>query len=137
MPIPTPRVYATLADYQGWSNDVTTLSATVGLLLVTASAVIDMACTGAVYDTDPTTLLPTDPDVAAILCLATVQQVQFMIDLDDGTGVKQRMQSVSIGGLSVTRAPGMAGGALPPLGQLPLMTLWNAGILQTAPMPGR
>lgn len=137
MPIPTPRVYATAQDYQDWSNDTITGAAELAYQLGVASQVIDMACTGAVYDTDPTTLLPIDDDVAAVLCLAVVQQVAFQLDLDDKTGVKQRMSSVSIGGLSVTRAPGMSGGALPPCGPLPMMTLYNAGILQTAPQPGR
>lgn len=137
MPIPTPRLYATSDDYTGWSGDTVTLPARLTYLLQVASQVIDMACVGAVYDTDDTTQLPTDPDVAALLCLATVQQVAFMIDIDDDTGVKQRMSNVSMGGLTITRASGMSGMALPPLGPLPLMTLLTAGVLTTSPMPNR
>jgi hypothetical protein len=137
MPIPTPRLYATAADYQGWSGDTVTSAAELAYQLQVASQVIDFAATGAVYDTDATTLQPVDTDVQQLFCLATVQQVAFQIDLDDKNGVRQRFDSVSISGVAMHRTAGASGMALPPLGPLPMMTLFNAEVLQTAPQQGR
>lgn len=138
MPIPTPRLYATAADYQGYyTADTVTSAAELAYQLQVASQVIDFAATGAVYDTDSTTGQPTDTDVQALFCLATIQQVAFQIDLDDKNGVRQRFDSVSISGVAMHRAAGTSGMALPPLGPLPTLTFFNAGILPTAAQSGR
>jgi len=137
MPLPTPRVYATTADYMQYVGDGAVLPARLQYQLQLASAVIDFAMTGAVYDTDPATQLPTDPDVASMMCLAVCQQVEFQSDVDDDTGTKARFDQVSLSGVSMHRAAGTAGMALPPLGPQPMLTLMNAGALPTAPQSGR
>jgi hypothetical protein len=137
MPLPTPRVYATAADYQQFVGDGRALPARIDYQLQLASAVIDYAMTGAIYDTDPVTLLPTDTDVASMMCLATCQQVEYQADVDDDTGAKDRYDQVSISGVSMHRVAGSAGGTLPPLCQQAALTLFNAGAIPGAPRQGR
>lgn len=136
MPLPTPRLYATADDYSQYLGDGGVLPARLDYELRRASAVIDFAMTGAVYDTDDTGM-PTETDVAEMMCQATCEQVEYQVELDDDTGAKARFDQVSISGVSMHRAPGMAGMALPPLGPAPMLTLMNAGALPTAPQSGR
>jgi len=137
MPLPTPRVYATSADYQQFVGAGVVLPARMDYQLQLASAVIDYAMTGAIYDTDDTTGLPTDPTVASLLCLATCQQVEYQADVDDATGAKSRFDQVSISGVSMHRAAGTAGNALPELCQQAMLTLFNAGAIPGVARQGR
>ena len=137
MPLPTPRVYATSDDYAGYIPPGGVVPASIDYELQIASAVIDFAMTGAIYDTDPTTLLPTDPDVASMMCLATCQQAEFQLAYDDNTGAKSIYDSVSISGVSMHRTAGTAGNTLPPLGQLAALTLFNASAIPGVARQGR
>jgi|SRR6185503_16846809 len=141
MPLPTPRVYATSDDYLQYITGGTgvggTVPSNIAYQLQIASAVIDYAMTGAIYDTDPTTLLPTDPDVASMMCLATCQQAEYQLDADDNTGAKSMFDSVSISGVSMHRAAGTAGNTLPPLGQQAALTLFNASAIPGVARQGR
>jgi hypothetical protein len=136
MPLPTPRVYATSDDYQQHVGSSVMLPARIDYQLQLASAVIDYAMTGAIYDTDDNGL-PTDPDVASMMCLATCQQVEYQVDTDDDTGAKSRFDSVSISGVSMHRAPGTAGNPLPDLAQQAALTLFNASALPGVARQGR
>lgn len=130
------RVYATLADYQQWSGDVITTPARVQQLLRLASGDVDSAMVASVYQTDPNGY-PTDGFAIEAFRDATCAQVQWLVDQDDDTGVKQRLQSVSVGGLSFQRAAGTAGtAALPVLCPRALQILRQHGALPNAPLVG-
>lgn len=137
MPLPTSRVYATSDDYASYLPPGRAVPADIDYQLRIASAVIDFAMTGCIYDTDDTTGLPTDPDVASMMCLATVQQAEYQEDADDNTGAKSMFDSVSISGVSMHRAAGTAGNTLPPLGQQAALTLFNASAIPTVARQGR
>jgi len=130
------RVYATIADYRANTGDAVTPDARVTVLLQMASAAIDRAMIGAVYAVDATTLLPTDATVIDIFTRATCAQAQFVLALDDDTGVQGRLEAVSIGGISIRRAPGTTGQAEPPLGPQALQILQIEGALPTSPLQG-
>lgn len=136
MSLPTPRVYATAADYSQYVGAGGVIPARLDYHLRLASQVIDLAMTGAVYDTDASGM-PTDTDVAAMMCLATCQQVEAQAEIDDPTGAKDRFDSVSISGVSVHRAAGSAGNALPALCQQAALTLFNAGAIPGVARQGR
>jgi hypothetical protein len=137
MPLPTPRVYATPADYTQYVGAGGVIPARLDYHLRLASQVIDYAMTGAEYDTDTVTLLPTDTDVAAMMCLATCQQAEAQAEIDDPTGAKERFDAVSISGVSVHRVAGSAGGALPALCQQAALTLFNDGAIPGVARQGR
>lgn len=137
MPLPTPRVYATAVDYQQYVGTGGVIPARLDYHLQLASAVIDYAMTGAEYDADPVTNLPTDTDVASMMCLATCQQAEAQAEIDDPTGIKDRFDSVSISGVSMHRAAGSAGSALPQLCQQAALTLFNAGAIPGVARQGR
>lgn len=130
------RVYATIADYRTNTGDLATPDARVTVLLRDASAAVERAMIGAVYVTDVTTALPTDPIVIDILNRATCAQARFAQALDDDTGVQGRLDAVSIGGISIHRAAGTTGQALPPLGPQALQILQTEGALPTSPLQG-
>lgn len=140
MPLPYIRVYATADDYAQYVTGGTSVGANVpaniGYQLQLASAVIDFAMTGAIYDTDDNQM-PTDDDVIGLMCLATCQQVEFQIDYDDNSGAKSIYDSVSISGVSMHRVAGTAGNTLPPLGQQAALTLFNASALPGVARQGR
>lgn len=129
------RVYATLADYQQWSGDAVTTPARVQQLLNLASGDVDSAMVASVYQTDPNGY-PTDGFTIEAFRDATCAQVAWLVDQDDDTGVKQRLQSVSVGGLSFQRAAGTAGSALPVLCPRALQILRQHGALPNAPLVG-
>lgn len=129
----TARVYATVDDYQSLIGDVTTPQARVARLLARASLRLDTAMIGAVYATDPNGY-PADAGLADVMRRATCYQVQFMVDMDDDTGVKQRLDQVTVGGLNFHRAQGTAGLAQLPIAPDALSLLQTSGVLQTAPM---
>lgn len=132
----TSRVYATVADYRAWSGQTFPPDARVTVLLARASADVDRAMIGAVYATNPATGMPTDAAVADTFNRATCAQVQFRADLDDDTGTKSRLDAVSIGGISIHRAAGTTGQALPPIGPEALQILQLDGALPTSPLMG-
>lgn len=130
-------MYATLPEYRAYTGDATTPDARVTSLLTMASEDLDgQALVGAVYPTDPQGY-PTDAGLLDVLMKATCRQVQFMLDMDDDTGVKQRLDSVRVGSLSFTRSKSTSSGAgagMYPIGPRALGLLHGAGVLGTAPM---
>ena len=91
---------------------------------------------GAVYATDIVTLLPTDAAVIDILARATCAQAKFALALADDDGVQGRLDSVSIGGITIHRAAGTTGQAVPPIGPAALQILQTEGALPTSPLQG-
>ena len=130
------RVYAAIGDYRANTGDTTTPDIRVTVLLRQASAAIDRAMIGAVYATDLVTLLPTDATVIDIFNRATCAQAKFIQALGDDDGVQGRLDAVSIGGISIHRAPGTTGQALPPLGPQALQILQSEGALPTSALMG-
>lgn len=128
-------MYATLADYRAYTGDAVTPDATVTAKLTMASEDLDgQALVGAVYPTDPQGY-PTDAGLLDVLMKATCRQVQFMLDMDDDTGVKQRLDSVRVGSLSFTRGKNVSvGSGMYPIGPRVLALLHGSGVLGTAPM---
>lgn len=61
------RLYADAAALAAYPGGSAVPAESVDALLRTASRVVDQLLRGIVYDTDPATLLPTDPDVAGAL----------------------------------------------------------------------
>lgn len=129
-----PRVYATIADYRAASGDSATPDVRVTRLLTQASITIDRALIGAIYPVDVVTLMPTDPVDIDTFNRATCAQAQFIVALDDPTGAASRMDSVSIGGISIHRAAGTTGLSLPPLAPAALEILHLAGASPVSPM---
>lgn len=140
MPLPYIRVYATADDYAqyvaGGADVPVNVPPDIAYQLQLASAVIDFAMTGAIYETDGNRM-PTDGEVAGLMCLAACQQVEFQVAYDDNTGAKSIYDSVSVSGVSMHRAAGTAGTALPPLGQQAALTLFNASALPGVARQGR
>lgn len=132
----TARVYAAVSDYRTNTGDVITPDARVSQLLGMASYAIERAMIGAVYATDATTLLPTDATVIDIMNRATCAQAKFIGTMADDDGVDGRLDSVSIGGISVHRAAGTTALALPPLGPQALQILQIEGALPTSGLMG-
>jgi hypothetical protein len=130
------RVYAAISDYRTNTGDTITPDPRVTQLLQMASYAMDRAMTGAVYVTDATTLLPTDPIVIDIFVRATCAQAKFINSLADDDGVDARLDSVSIGGISVHRAAGTTALALPPLGPQALQILQIEGALPQTGLMG-
>lgn len=132
----TARVYAAVADYRTNTGDTTTPDPRVTQLLAMASYAIDRAMIGAVYATDITTLMPTDATVIDIFTRATCAQAKFIQALADDDGVQARLDSVSIGGISIHRAAGTTAQAEPPLGPQALQILQIEGALPTSGLSG-
>lgn len=129
----TARVYATVTDYRANTPDQFTTDARVNYLLGRASRSVDRAMIGAVYPTDPQGY-PADASLIDVMMRATCEQAYFMVDQDDDSGVKQRLDQVTVGGLSFHRAAGTSGLALPPLCPAALEILQLSGVGPTAPM---
>lgn len=137
--IPTgARVYATTTDYANsplTSEPAATLN--VRRLLVVASARVDEMLNGARYETNSTTLLPTDPAVAVALRDATVAQAAYGVEIGDpyGFGASQ-YQSVTIGGVSLGASYTAAGGSTPGrYAPAAYDILRAAGLTGAAPLP--
>lgn len=129
----TTRVYATVADYQTYTGDTLTLAPQLTIWLRAASRHVDRAVIAAVYPTDPQGY-PVDANLIVSFKDATCEQVMFLRDTDDDSGVKARLSSVRMGAMSFTRAPGTAGLALKPICPGALEILRNTGVLPVAPM---
>jgi hypothetical protein len=128
-------VYATVADYVAYTagSGVAVNQPRVGFLLPRASLVLDDALIGARYAVDPQGY-PTDATLIDSLNKAVCEQVMFMLDMDDDTGVKARMDQVSVGGLSFHRTAGTAGLAKIPLAPMAKTFLHQCGALPSAPL---
>lgn len=129
----TVRIYASVGDYQQITTDVATPAARVTRLLRDASRCVDRAVIGAIYPTDPQGY-PLDANLIDVFKTATCYQVEFLRDLDDDSGAKARMDSITVGSLRFQRTKGTGGLTLKPLGPLALQELRLAGVLQVAPM---
>lgn len=127
------RLYATLEQYQAYSNDAFSTAAKVNVWLRKASRAVDRAAIGAIYPVDPQGY-PLDANLIVSFQDACCEQVMFIRDSDDDTGVKARLSSVKVGSLNFTRAPGTEAQALPVLAPAALEILQLAGVIQVAPM---
>lgn len=102
------RIYATEADYQTFTGDLSATSSPA--LLRAASARIETALRGVLWDTDDETGLPADDDVAEAFKDAVCALVQYWDEIGDttGSGATSQFQSATIGSASYTRAAGTA-----------------------------
>lgn len=132
-PAPLPGVYATAAQYQAWSGDTVTPSALVVTALQRASEVLDMYLIGAVYATDADSM-PTDAGVIDVFMRATCAQAQFILANNDPAFVKSQYSSVSMGGVTQTRAASAQNQGVPPLAPMAAAILRTAGVLPGAPL---
>lgn len=131
--VPLPGVYASVAQYRGWSGDNVTPQQRVSVALQRATEQIDVALVGAVYRTDADGM-PTDAGLANVLTRATSAQAQYLIAHNDDANVKREYASISMGGASYSRAAAMQAPALPPIAPQALAILRVAGILPAAPL---
>jgi hypothetical protein len=102
-------------------------------LLPRASRILDRSLVGPRYPVDPQGY-PTDATLIDSLNKACCEQVMFMLDMDDDTGVKARMDQVSVRGLNFHRTQGTAGLAKIPLAPMALEILRLCAALPTAPL---
>jgi len=100
--------YATAQDYTAWTGtaDVPT---NLAVLLRAASGLVARYTSAARYHTDPTTHLPTDPDITDALRDATCAQAATWaalgIDpLKGAAGIEGQVASSSIGGANIQYA---------------------------------
>ena len=133
--IPSPGIYATVPEYQGWSGDSQTPAAQITVTLRRASEVIDRAMIGASYRTDADGM-PTDPGIIDVFMRATCAQCQFMLANNDLANVKSQYSLTSMGGMPVTRTPSAQGQVFPPLAPQAAAILQVAGALPGAPLLG-
>ena len=131
--VPLPGVYASVQQYRNWSGDTWTPADIITVKLQRATEDIDVALVAAVYRTDADGM-PLDPQLANVLMRATSAQVQYLLAVNDDSGIKREYSSTSIGGVSATRSARMQGGALPPLAPRALAIMRVAGILPSAPL---
>lgn len=131
--VPLPGVYASVAQYRNWSGDASTPQQRISVALQRATEQIDVALVAAVYGTDADGM-PLDAGLANVLVRATSAQAQYLIAVNDDAGVKREYASISVGGVSYSRAPNMAGKALPPICPSALAILRVAGVLPAAPL---
>lgn len=127
------RVYATVGNYRAQTGDAITPDARVTFMLGRASQCIDRALIGAIYPVDSNSM-PTDTTDIDTFMRATCAQAAFMVDLSDDNGAAARMESTSIGGITVRRGAGTVALALPPLGPTALQILHIEGAVPVAPM---
>lgn len=131
--VPLPGLYATVAQYRGWSGDSYTPAQVIQVKLQRATEDIDLALVAAVYRTDADGM-PLDPQLANVLVRATSAQVQYLLAQNDDSGIKREYSSTSIAGVSAARAASQQGGALPRLGPRALSILRVNGVLPAAPL---
>jgi hypothetical protein len=134
-PVPAPGVYATLAQYQGWSGDSYTPANKITITLRRASEVIDRAMIGASYRTDADSM-PTDPGIIDVFMRATCAQCEFMLANNDLANVKSQYSYTSQGGMQVSRGSSAQGQYFPPLAPAAAQILHTAGALPGAPLLG-
>jgi hypothetical protein len=108
------RVYAThqdLINYTGGSTFAVPTEPESTRLRTRASELVDEALLAAVYDTNPTTHLPTDPEVAAAMRDAVCAQVVWWDETGDEQGAADRYTTVSIGSVTLGRGSTAAAGS--------------------------
>ena len=132
-PSPMPGVYASFPQYQEWSGDSCTPSSLVVTALRRASEVLDMYLIGAVYATDADSM-PTDAGVIDVFMRACCAQTQFMLAANDPAWIKPQYSSVSMGGVTQTRASSAQNQGVIPLAPMAAVILRTAGVLPGAPL---
>jgi hypothetical protein len=130
---PSPGSYATNAQYRAQERDQLTPDDLVNYHLQLAAEIMDEALIGAVYPTDADGL-PTAASHIAIFQRACCAQVAFQIANGDPQNVKPQYATVSMAGVTQTRAASAQGGALPRLAPRAAIILHTAGVLATAPL---
>jgi hypothetical protein len=96
------RVYATAADYAGYSGAAP--PSDIDRRLRRASELLDACLSIAIYDVDDTTGLPTDPTVIDVFARATCAQVAYWLETGDEQGSAQQWESVGIGSVQLQRS---------------------------------
>lgn len=125
--------YATAADLGNWL-DPKPLPDNPGKVLELASDDIDELLTGAWYDVDADGM-PTAPDVITALRDACVRQAEWLLDRDDLSGAQSDVQSMTVGGRSLTRRTvGSGAGAAPQFSPRAVVVLRRAGLLALYPL---
>jgi hypothetical protein len=131
------RQYATEADLTAEYPD-TVHPANVARLLKVASAVVDTALAGVVYDVDASDL-PTDADVTEAMMVATCAIVAEWVALAAAeAGASQQWESVAIGNVSLSTLQGASatdslridGFPVPPLAITMLRQVGNVRVVQ-------
>lgn len=131
------RVYALTSDYATAGMEAPATGVNLRRVLRVASARVDEMLVGAIYDTDDTTLLPTDAAVIVALRDATVLQAAYQIEIGDPYGLgAEQYQSVTAGGITLVRGSGGASGSPPPARSAEAYeVLRQAGLTGNAPLP--
>lgn len=129
--LPAPGVYATCAQYQAWSGDITTPEQLVLTNLQRASEDLDRALMGAVYAVNASGQ-PTDAMVIDVFMRACCAQAQYLIADNDPAGMKRIYSQTSIAGVSATRAKDAQAPSMPPLAPRALQILHVNGVLPSA-----
>ncbi|MGH3942504.1 MAG: hypothetical protein ACRDTG_28550 [Pseudonocardiaceae bacterium] len=131
--LPPGRVYATLGDLASATGEEPTNGD--ARRLIRASALVDSALIGAIYETNPTTLLPTDAAVVAALRDAVCAQVQWWAETGDdtGSGAAARWDAVGIGNVKLSGRRSRHGGAAEELAPAAQTALRLAGLLPITP----
>ncbi|MEV1003405.1 hypothetical protein [Nonomuraea sp. NPDC050202] len=101
-------VYANAADYTDYTGEPAPDG--IDTVLARASERIDELLVAAVYDVDPVTKLPTDPDEAEAIMRATCAQAAWSLAVGDPYGVAAAFSDVKIGSVSLKRAEGGGSG---------------------------
>jgi hypothetical protein len=110
----TQRVYATLADYEDYTDGVHEAESVdvINAKLRRASIVIDGLTRNSRYDLDEDGY-PTDADVSEAFKNATCAQMAWWDDTDDVTGAVSQEGTVSIGSVSIGARGRTAGNGAP------------------------
>lgn len=134
------RQYATAAELAAYPGGSSVPADDADARLRTASRVVDVLLRGVVYDTDATTLMPTDPDVAATLRDATCAiAVEAQAAGAFEAGATAKYTTVSIGNVSLSGreaadgAVSVAGIPVPAEAVLALQSLGNPTVYVGAP----
>ena len=125
--------YATIAQYRARTLDSGSADATVQARLTLAAEQIDAKIVNAVYATGADGM-PLSPQLAVALMNASIEQARYLMAKDDDASVKDEYQSISMAGISYTRAPNTVGSRMPRLAPQAKAILHNAGVLQGAPL---
>jgi len=99
--------YATADDLQAWLG-LEAVPADAALQLDRASRLIDNALFGAIYSTDPVTLLPTDANIITALKEAVVAQIEWWTVTGDPLETYGDFHDINVldAGIAVKRTPG-------------------------------
>ena len=131
--VPQPGLYASVKQYRDWSGDTGTPAQRIAVKIQRASEDLDLALVAAVYRTDADGM-PLDPGLANVLVRACSAQCQYLLDVNDDSGIKREYASTSVGGVSASRTRSSQGGALPRLCPRALSILRVNGVLPAAPL---